>query len=412
LLTVIILFVQSHYPRPVSLSTNLPPAASTTSADTTSHNAPSAIQMPPPFQGNLPPFQPGASLQSWNSSPMPSSANGAGLTMPPMYWPGYYTPPTGFPHLQPPLFLRPPHSLTVPQALQPPVQYPGLNGSLPAGFPSMPELPSFLQPGNSNSLSQSLGVSTSVSVPASSSTSTTDSSGSQLPNKLSSISASVFSMGLTPPSVSPSISTVEPSMLVSQGMPSLVNSKPVALPDSSVPSLSSDKPASVPAASVPTYLPSSQPPSANDASPVNVAEQVTLVTPGQLLPTASSTVTPSQALQTASATVPSSKVASSTVPSSQATSSLVPSSQATSSAPSPLKVASSSVLSEEMQVIGENKAVKQREWKAKQPAVAPSGNKEPLLPAPKPILEKVVGFLDSMLLDRLDIESMFLRKIA
>ncbi|KAG2605655.1 hypothetical protein PVAP13_4NG089217 [Panicum virgatum] len=338
--------LQSHYPRPVSSSTSLPPAASTTSADTTSHNAPSAIQMPPPFQGNLPPFQPGANLQSWNSSPMPASANGAGLTMPPMYWPGYYTPPTGFPHLQPPPFLRPPHSLTVPQALQPPVHYPGLNGSLPAGFPSIPELPSFLQPGNSNSLSQSLGVSTSVSAPASSSTSVTESSGNQLPNKLSSISASVFSVGLTPPSVSPSISTVEPSMLVSLGMPSLVNTKPVALPDSTVPSLSSDKPVSVPA-----------------------APQVTLVTPGRLLPTASSTVTPSQALQTASATVPSSKVAS-TVPSSQATSSVVPSSQVTSSTASPLKAASSSVLSEEVQVIGENKAVKQREWKAKQPALS------------------------------------------
>jgi hypothetical protein len=76
-----------------------------------------------------------------------------------------------------------------------------------------------------------------------------------------------------------------------------------------------------------------------------------------------------------------------------------------------LKVASSSVLSEEVQVIGENKTVKQREWKAKQPVVNPSGNKEPLLPAPKPVLEKVVVSLDSMLLDRLDIESMFLRKL-
>ncbi|CAN6195230.1 unnamed protein product [Urochloa humidicola] len=336
--------IQSHYPRPASSSTSLPPVASTTAADTTSHNAPSAIQMPPLFQGNLPPYQPGASLQSWNSSPMPSSANGAGLTMPPMYWPGYYTPPTGFPHLQPPPFLRPPHSLTVPQSLQPPVQYPGLNGSLPAGFPSMPELPSFLQPGN----------------------------------------------GLAPPSVSPSISTVEPSMLVSQGMPSLVNSKQVALPDSTAPSLSSDKPVSVPAASVPTYLPSSQPP-ANDASPVNVVEQVTLVTPGQLLPTASSTVISSQALQTSSAMVPSSMVASSTVSSSQATSFVVPSSQATSSIASPSQVASSSVLSQEMHVTSENKAAKQREWKAKQPVVAPSRNKEPLLPAPKPVHEKPVG---------------------
>ncbi|KAF8657445.1 hypothetical protein HU200_060005 [Digitaria exilis] len=370
------MIIQSHYPHPASSS--LPSAPSTTATDTTSRDAPSAVQMPPPFQGNLPPYQPGASLQSWNSAPMPSSANGTGLTMPPMYWPGYYTP-SGFSHLQPPPFLRPPHSLTVPQALQPPFQYPGLNGSLPAGFPSMPELPSFLQPGNSSSLSQSSGVSTSVSAPASSSTSITESSGGQLPNKLPSISASVFPVGLAPPSLSP-LTSAEPSFLVAQGMPSLVNSKPVALPNSTVPSLNSAKPVSVPAASVPTYLPSSQPLSANDASPANAVEQVTLVTPGQLLPTASSTVISSHALQAASDMV-SSKVASSTVPSSEATSPIA----------SPLQVASTSVLSKEVEVISENKAAKQREWKAKQPAVISSRNKEPLLPAPKPVLEKPVG---------------------
>ncbi|XP_062228763.1 protein decapping 5-like isoform X2 [Phragmites australis] len=378
--------IQSHYPRPASLSTSLPSAASTTAANPTSHNALSGIQMPPPFQGNFPPYQPGASLQSWNSSPMPSSANDTGLTMPPMFWPGYYAPPSGFPHLQPPPFLRPPHGLTVPQALQPPVQYPGLNESLLVGFPSMPELPSFLQPGNSNSLSQSSGASTSVPAPASSST-----SGSQLPNKLSSVSASVFSMGLTPPSASPSISTVERTMPLSQGTSSLVNSKPVALPYSSLLSLSSDKPVSVPA-SIPTYLPSSQPPSANVGPTVNVVEPVTLVIPGQLLPTTSSMVISSHALQTASAMVPSSKAASSTVPSSQATSSVVPSSQATSAIVSPSQVASSSVLSsQQLEVSRENKDAKQREWKAKQPAVAQSENNEPQLPTPKPVHQKPVG---------------------
>jgi len=371
--------IQSHYPHPASLSTSLPSAASTTTANPTSHNAPSMIQMPPPFQGNLPPYQSGTSLQSWNSSPMPSSANGTGLTMPPMYWPGYYTPPTGFPHLQPPPFLRPPHSLAVPQALQLPIQYPGL-GSLPTGFPSMPELPSFLQPGNSNSLSQTSGVPTSVSVPASLSTSETESSRSQLPNKWSSDSASVVSVSFAPPSVTPSVSTDEPSMPVSQVLPSLVNSKPVALPDSTVPSLSTDKPVIVLDASVPTYLSSSQPPSANDASPVNVAEQVPLVTPGQLLATTSSTIVSSHALQT-SAVVPSSKA----VPSS------VPSSQATLSVASPTQVASSSVLSQQVEVTSESKPAKQREWKAKQPVVATPGNKKALLPAPKPVLQKPVG---------------------
>ncbi|AQK83993.1 Protein decapping 5 [Zea mays] len=368
--------IQSHYPHPASLSTSLPSAASTIGANPTSQNAPSLIQMPPPFQGNLPPYQSGTSLQSWNSAPMPSSANGTGLTMPPMYWPGYYTPPTGFSHLQPPLFLRPPHSLAVPQVLQLPVQYPGL-GSLPAGFPNMPELPSFLQPGNSNSLNQTSGVPTSVSTPASLSTSQTESSRSQLPNKFSSDSASVFSVGFTPPSVTPSVSTVEPSIPVSAVLPSLVNSKPVALPDSTMPSLSTAKPVIVPDASVLTYL-SSQPPSANDVSPVNAAEQVPLVTPGQLLSTTSSTIISSHALQTASAVDLSSKAAPSTVPSSQAT----------LFEGSTTQVASSSILSQQVAMTNESKVAKQREWKAKQTVVGRPGNKEPLLPEPKSVFQK------------------------
>uniref|UniRef100_A0A804Q024 Protein decapping 5 n=1 Tax=Zea mays TaxID=4577 RepID=A0A804Q024_MAIZE len=371
--------IQSHYPHPASLSTSLPSAASTIGANPTSQNAPSLIQMPPPFQGNLPPYQSGTSLQSWNSAPMPSSANGTGLTMPPMYWPGYYTPPTGFSHLQPPLFLRPPHSLAVPQVLQLPVQYPGL-GSLPAGFPNMPELPSFLQPGNSNSLNQTSGVPTSVSTPASLSTSQTESSRSQLPNKFSSDSASVFSVGFTPPSVTPSVSTVEPSIPVSAVLPSLVNSKPVALPDSTMPSLSTAKPVIVPDASVLTYL-SSQPPSANDVSPVNAAEQVPLVTPGQLLSTTSSTIISSHALQTASAVDLSSKAAPSTVPSSQAT----------LFEGSTTQVASSSILSQQVAMTNESKVAKQREWKAKQTVVGRPGNKEPLLPEPKSVFQKPVG---------------------
>ncbi|KAG8094416.1 hypothetical protein GUJ93_ZPchr0012g21753 [Zizania palustris] len=111
--------IQSHYPRPAS--TSLPPPASTVTADPASQSSQSGIQMPPLFQGNLPTYQPGNSLPPLNSSPLPSSANGAGLTMPPMYWPGFYTPPNGFSHLQLPPFLQLPHGLTVPQALQQPV---------------------------------------------------------------------------------------------------------------------------------------------------------------------------------------------------------------------------------------------------------------------------------------------------
>ena len=341
--------------------------------------------MPPP----LPQYQPGASLPSWNSSPMPSSANGAGLTMPPMYWPGFYTPPSGFPHLQQPPFLRPPHGLTIPQALQQPIQYPGLNAPLPP-FPRMPEF-ALPQPGSGNNLTQNLGVSTSMPVPALSSTPATESSANQLPNMLSSVSASVFSLGLTPPSVNPPVSTIESTMSQSQGISPLMNNKPVSLPlDSTVPSASSNKPMNIP---VPTYLPSSQPPLANiAASAATVAEPVTLVTPGQLLPTISSTVLSADALETASAMIPSPKAASSMVSTSQAA--LAASSQVTSSVVSPSEdqFASSPVPShQQLEQNNEDRHTKKPEWKAKQHSVAPS-NKEPLLPAPKPTLQKVIAY--------------------
>ncbi|KAL5225934.1 hypothetical protein ABZP36_012573 [Zizania latifolia] len=374
--------IQSHYPRPAS--TSLPPPASTMTADPASQNSQSGIQMPPLFQGNLPPYQPGDSLPPWNSSPMPSSANGAGLTMPPMYWPGFYTPPNGFSHLQPPPFLQLPHGLTVPQALQQPVQYPGLNASLPP-FPRLPEFTYLPQPGSGNNLSQNAGLATSMPAPALSSTTATESSASQLPNKLS-VSASMFSAGLTPPSVNPLISAIEHSMSQSQGMSPLVNmvnNKPVSLPDSSVSSASSNKHMNIP---VPTYLPSSQPPSANiAANAATFAEPVTLVTPGpgQLLPTVSSTVLSTESLEPASVMIPSSKAASSPVSSSQVTSSIV--------SPSQVQFASSTVPSpQQLEPNNKDRDTKQPEWKAKQHAVAPS-NKEPLLPAPKPTLQKPVG---------------------
>ncbi|KAG8075851.1 hypothetical protein GUJ93_ZPchr0006g44697 [Zizania palustris] len=371
--------IQSHYPLPAS--TSLPPPASTMTANLASHNGQSGIQMPPPFQGNLPPYQPGVSLPPWNSSPMPSSANGAGLTMPPMYWPGFYTPPTGFSHLQPPPFLRPPHGLTVPQALQQPVQYPGLNASLPP-FPRMPEFTSLPQPGSGNNLSQNPGLATSMLSHTLSSSPATESSASQLPNKLSSVSP-MFSVGLTPPSVNLPISAIEPSISQSQGIP-LVNNKSVSLPESS-----SNKPMNVP---VPTYLPTSQPLSANiAASAVTVAEPVTLVTLGQLLPTVSSTTLSTESMESASAMIPSSKAGSSLVSSSQATSSIVESSQVASSivSPSQFQFSSSAVPSpQQLELNNEDRDAKQHEWKAKQHVVVPS-NKEPLLPAPKSTLQKV-----------------------
>ncbi|XP_076936900.1 protein decapping 5-like [Bidens hawaiensis] len=64
----------------------------------------------PGFQGGMPLYQP--------------DVNTSSLAMPPMYWPGYYAPPTGLPHQQ---------SLYRPA----PMQYPGFASSLPGGPPNL-----------------------------------------------------------------------------------------------------------------------------------------------------------------------------------------------------------------------------------------------------------------------------------
>jgi protein LSM14 len=167
-------------------------------------------------------------------------------------------------------------------------------------------------------------------------------------------------------------------------MPSVVNNKPVVLPDSSVASPSSDKPDSV-LASVSTYQPSKTPPDNIASSAVSVAESIALVSPGQLLPTNSSTS--SQTMQTTAA--PPSKPPS--VVASSQTASTVPSSHPTSSVVSHPQTASATVpSSRQLELRNENKEGKQIEQKAKQHLVAPTEIKEPLLPAPKPILQKVV----------------------
>ncbi|GKU90411.1 hypothetical protein SLEP1_g4406 [Rubroshorea leprosula] len=139
---------QSHYPRPVSTTTNLPSAASGPLTDLSSHNS----QMGLPgsnFQGGLPLYQPGGNLGSWGAPPPPPTANGSGLAMP-MYWQGYYGPPNGLPHLHQQSLLRPPPGLSMPSSLQP-MQYPNFNTPLPTGpsnlqGSSVPDVPSPLLP--------------------------------------------------------------------------------------------------------------------------------------------------------------------------------------------------------------------------------------------------------------------------
>ncbi|KVI05321.1 protein decapping 5-like isoform X2 [Cynara cardunculus var. scolymus] len=145
--------IQSHYPRPPPTSSSLPAAASNSLPDPSIHNA----QLGHPgstLQGVLPLYQPGGNLGSWGPMPPPPNANSSGLAMP-MYWPGFYAPPSGIPQLHQQSLLRPPHGLSVPP-LQQPMHYPTYNASLPGGAPSlpasnMPEYPSHLSMTSMNS---------------------------------------------------------------------------------------------------------------------------------------------------------------------------------------------------------------------------------------------------------------------
>lgn len=143
--------MQSHYTHPVS-SSSLPAAVSGPLSDVGSH----AAQLGLPgsnFQGGLPPlYQPGGNLGSWGASPPPPSANGGGLAMPPMYWPGYYGPANGLPHLHQQSLLQPPPGLAMPSSLQHPMQYPNFNAApLPSGASQLPEVPSLLSAASSSS---------------------------------------------------------------------------------------------------------------------------------------------------------------------------------------------------------------------------------------------------------------------
>lgn len=97
----------------------------------------------PTFQGAMPSYQPGGSLASWGSTP-PLATNGSGLTMPTMYWQGYYTSSGVMPHLQPPSVLRP-SGLPVPP-MQQSMQYPAMNTLIPSASTNLTEYASPLLP--------------------------------------------------------------------------------------------------------------------------------------------------------------------------------------------------------------------------------------------------------------------------
>ncbi|XP_068641698.1 protein decapping 5-like [Aristolochia californica] len=281
--------IQSHYSRPPVVSTSLPPAGSGSTPDPTAH--PAQLGLPrSTFQGGLPLYPQGGNLASWGSTPAPPNANGSGLAMPPMYWPGFYGPAGGLPpHLQQqqPL-LRPPPGLPIPPSMQQLMQYPGLNTtSVPNSAPNMPEFPSpLLPPGSLSTTGGSYSSLTSSSLPTyvgptQAASLASETSSSLMPNK-----APVTSFTTTIPTANlPMASPLTSSSLDINSMVSPISSKvgARAVPGPTLPS----QPLSQP---VPTVGPST-------SSHTETLVVPPLVTPGQILQPGPST-TPSQPLTT------------------------------------------------------------------------------------------------------------------
>ncbi|THG22208.1 hypothetical protein TEA_005545 [Camellia sinensis var. sinensis] len=207
--------IQSHYPRPASTSSSLPPAVSGSLADLSSHTA----QLGHPgssFQGSLPLYQPGANLGSWGPSPPIPSANGSGLAMP-MYWQGFYGPPNGLPQLHQQTLLRPPPGLSMPPSMQQPMQYSGFNAPFPTGASNLPgsnlpEYPSPLLPATTNSLNlapTSFPASTLPSMlpPAPSITLAPEALPSSITNKAPSAALPTATLNANLPSLSPLVTS-------------------------------------------------------------------------------------------------------------------------------------------------------------------------------------------------------------
>ncbi|XP_065880192.1 protein decapping 5 isoform X2 [Euphorbia lathyris] len=290
--------IQSHYPRPVSTSANLPPAVSGSLSDIGSHSA--QIGIPGSnFQGGLPLYQPGGNLGTWGASPPPPSANGSGLAMP-MYWQGYYAP-NGLPQLHQQSLLRPPPGLSMPPSMQQPMQQ---TMQQPMQYPNYNPLPT----GASNLQTSNLPASNlPVSLP-------------DIPSPL--LSASNTNLNLAPTSSSPSTLPQVPSAsLASETLPSLLPNKapssalPAANLSVSLPTLSplvssgpdlmsiippiSSKPNAIPGPTM-HHQNSGQSSSSIMASNSLRAETPTpsLVTPGQLLHSGHNTIPSSQPVQT------------------------------------------------------------------------------------------------------------------
>ncbi|ONM30629.1 Protein decapping 5 [Zea mays] len=228
--------IQSHYSQPASTSSNLPSAGGAVLPDLSSQAVQYGLQRPT-FQSNLPLYQPGnaprgssaappAGNAPWGSSAEPPA--GTTLSVPSMYWHGYYAPSSGLPpHLQQPLLLQPTPGLSVPQNLQ----YPGLNPSLPSGMQKLSELqPSLMPPINSQGSS---GILPTTTAPASATLLAPESSKPQVPN-MGSLFTPATSLGATFPYPSQPTPVAETSATVSQNITSFSSNKATALPGSTL----------------------------------------------------------------------------------------------------------------------------------------------------------------------------------
>ncbi|XP_044346669.1 protein decapping 5 [Triticum aestivum] len=204
--------IQSHYPQPASTASSLQSAAGAALPHLSSQPAQYGFQRPS-FPSNIPLYQPGNN--PWGSSGQPPAGNASALSVPPMYWQGYY--PGGLPsHLQQPTMLQPTPGLSAPQSFQ----YPGLNASLPSGPPLLQ--PSATAQGPSSSA-------TPATTAPSASLLGPETSKPLLPNMVPLFTPPVPSHGASLPVASQPISMTETSATAPQSLNSLVSSKTPAV---------------------------------------------------------------------------------------------------------------------------------------------------------------------------------------
>ncbi|CAL9168538.1 protein decapping 5-like [Musa acuminata AAA Group] len=219
--------IRSHYAGPTSTSTSVPSAGSGSAADISSHAAQLGLPRST-LHGNLPLYQPGGGVGTWGPSPMPPTANGSGLVMPPMYWQGYYAPSSGLPHLQQPSVLQPPPGLHIPHAMQHPFQYPGINPSLPSGSPTLSELPPMYPHTSANPTLTSSPL-PSMLGPSSVNMLSVEASSTLFPDKSPAPSSIILSVPLVPPLTF----NLEKTVATPQSTP-VVGSKPSTVPGSTL----------------------------------------------------------------------------------------------------------------------------------------------------------------------------------